>query len=154
MIEMTAAPPRPPTDVQALAEALRPALLRLSRKLRRESQALGLSPLDAMLLGAVRKKPGVGVSELADFERMSRPSMSAHVKRLEAAGWIVRQAPDSDDKRRVGLALTVAGGKALDAIRRRRNDWLARQLTALSPEARAALHAAIGPLEQIAGELT
>jgi len=81
----------------------------------------------------VRKKPGVGVSELADFERMSRPSMSAHVKRWRPAGWIARQAPDAEDKRRVGLALTVAGGKALDAVRRRRNDWLARQLTASRP---------------------
>jgi DNA-binding MarR family transcriptional regulator len=151
---MTARPPHPSSDVQALAEALRPALLRLGRKLRRESQALGLSPLDAMLLGAVRKKPGVGVSELADFERMSRPSMSAHVKRLEAAGWIVRRAPDSDDRRRVGLSLTPAGAKALDAVRRRRNDWLARHLSALSPRDREALAAAIGALEQIAGDLS
>jgi DNA-binding MarR family transcriptional regulator len=151
---MTAQPPHPSSDVRALAEALRPALLRLSRKLRRESQALGLSPLDAMLLGAVRKKPGVGVSELADFERMSRPSMSAHVKRLEAAGWIVRQAPDSDDRRRVGLSLTPSGAKALDAVRRRRNDWLARHLSALSPRDREALAAAIGALEQIAGDLS
>jgi DNA-binding MarR family transcriptional regulator len=151
---MIPAPPRPPSDIQALADALRRALLRLSRKLRRESQALGLSPLDAMLLGAVRKKPGVGVSELADVERMSRPSMSAHVKRLEASAWLARQAPDIDDRRRVGLILTPAGVKALDAIRRRRHDWLAKELSALSPDARASLAGAIGALEQIADDLT
>ncbi len=149
---MTVSPSRPPTDVQALAEALRPALLRLGRKLRRESQALGLSPLDALLLGAVKQRDGVGVSELADLEAMSRPSMSAHVKRLEAAGWIARLAPDSQDKRRVGLTLTAAGGKALDAVRRRRNDWLAVRLSALSSDTREALAAAIGALEQIAGD--
>lgn len=151
---MIPAPPGPPSDIQALADALRRALLRLSRKLRRESQALGPSPLDAMLLGAVRKKPGVGVSELADVERMSRPSMSAHVKRLEASGWLTRQAPDNDDRRRVGLILTPVGVKALDAIRRRRNDWLAKELSALSPDARVALAGAIGALEQIVGDLT
>ncbi|MDR3513163.1 MAG: MarR family transcriptional regulator [Caulobacteraceae bacterium] len=149
---MTAPAPPSALDVQALAEGLRPVLLRLSRQLRRESQWLGLSPLDAMILGAIKKHGVMGVSELADHEQMSRPTMSAHVKRLEAAGWIARLAPDSEDKRRVGLALTPAGGKALDAVRRRRNDWLAKRLSSLSPEAREALEAAIGPLEQISGD--
>jgi len=138
--------------VAALAEGLRPVLLRLTRKLRQESQRVGLSPLDVMLLGWVKKCDGIGVSELADNEQMSRPTMSAHVKRLEAAGWLARLAPDTDDKRRVGLTLTAAGAKALDAVRRRRNDWLAKQLAALTPEARAALSAAIAPLEQVAGD--
>src|SRR6516225_4666440 len=109
-------------DVAALAEGLRPALLRLSRQLRKESQRFGVSPLDAMLLGLVKHREGVGVSELADLEQMSRPTMSSHVKRLEQAGWIARQAPASADKRRVGLAITPAGRRALDAVRRQRND--------------------------------
>jgi DNA-binding MarR family transcriptional regulator len=149
---MTTPLSRPAQDVAVLADALRPALLRLSRQLRREAQHLGLSPLDAMLLGGVKKHDGIGVSELADHEQMSRPTMSAHVKRLEAAGWIARLAPASDDKRRVGLTLTAAGAKALDAVRRRRNDWLAQRLQTLSPAAREALAAAIGPLGQIAGD--
>jgi DNA-binding MarR family transcriptional regulator len=141
-----------PTDVSALAEALRPALLRLTRQLRKESQRFGMSPLDVMLLSLVKHREGIGVSELADLEQMSRPTMSSHVKRLEQAGWIARQAPDSDDKRRVGLILTPAGRRAMEAVRRQRNDWLAGRLAALSPEAREALRAAIGPLSQIAGD--
>jgi DNA-binding MarR family transcriptional regulator len=78
--------------------------------------------------------------------------MSAHVKRLEAAGWIARQEPHADDKRRVGLTLTPAGARTLEAVRRRRNDWLARQLSTLPADGRAALLAAIAPLEQIGGE--
>jgi DNA-binding MarR family transcriptional regulator len=146
--------PIPTTDngITALAEALRPALLRLTRQLRKESQRLGMSPLDAMLLGLVKHREGIGVSELADLEQMSRPTMSSHVKRLEQAGWIARQAPDSADKRRVGLVISPAGRRALEAVRRQRNDWLARRLTDLSPEAREAIRAAIGPLAQIAGE--
>ena len=144
--------PIPSTDVAILADGLRPVVLRLSRNLRRQSQSLGLSPLDAMLLGGVLKHDGIGVSELAEHEQMSRPTMSAHVKRLEAAGFLARLAPDSDDKRRVALTVTPAGRKALDAVRRRRNDWLAQRLAALSPEARAALEAAIGPLGQLAGD--
>ena len=149
---MTVASPPTAPDIQALTEALRPAVLRLSRKLRRQSQQVGLSPLDAMLLGGVKLQDGIGVSELADQEQMSRPTMSAHVKRLEAAGWIARQPPPQDDRRRVGLTLTPAGAKALEAVRRRRNDWLAKQLASLSPQAREALAAAVGALTQIAGD--
>lgn len=144
--------PSAAAEIAALAEALRPAILRLSRNLRRQSQSLGLSPLDSMILGALRQIDGAGVSELADLEQISRPTMSAHVKRLEAAGYIARLAPDADDKRRVGLTLTPTGRKALEAVRRRRNDWLGQKLAALSPEAREALAAAIGPLSQLAGE--
>lgn len=148
----TLSPAPSTTDIAALAEALRPALLRLSRQLRKESQRFGMSPLDALLLGMVKHREGVGVSELADLEQMSRPTMSSHIKRLEQAGWIARQAPDSQDKRRVGLVLTPAGRRAMDAVRRQRNDWLAGRLAGLAPEAREALRAAIGPLTQIAGD--
>ena len=137
-------------NILALAEALRPALLRASRALRREAQRAGVSALDAQLLGAVKKNAGIGVSELAEREQMSRASMSGHVKRLEAAGWIARAAAAGDDRRRVGLTLTHAGGKALDAIRRRRNDWLAARLARLTPAEHAALAAAAGPLERLA----
>jgi DNA-binding MarR family transcriptional regulator len=137
-------------DVVALAEALRPALLRASRALRREAQRAGASALDAQLLGVIKKNAGIGVSELADREQMTRASMSGHVKRLERAGWIARDPGGSDDKRRVGLALTTQGGKALDAIRRRRNDWLAARLSSLSAADRAALSAAADPLARLA----
>ncbi|HEX4183804.1 MAG TPA: MarR family transcriptional regulator [Caulobacteraceae bacterium] len=149
---MTATASPTAADIATLAEGLRPALLRLSRQLRKESQRFGISPLDAMLLGWVKRREGIGVSELADLEQMSRPTMSSHVKRLEQAGWISRQAPDSEDKRRVGLVITAAGRRAIDAVRRQRNDWLAGRLASLTPEARDALRAAVGPLSQIAGE--
>lgn len=142
----------PDNDVLPLADELRPVLLRASRALRRESQRAGVSALDAQLLGAVKKNAGIGVSELADREQMTRASMSGHVKRLEASGWIARAAPDDADRRRVGLTLTAKGAKALDAIRRRRNDWLAARLAQLSAEERALLAAAAGPLARLAEE--
>jgi DNA-binding MarR family transcriptional regulator len=140
----------PEKEVLPLADALRPALLRLSRALRREAQRAGVSALDAQLLGAVKKNAGVGVSDLADREQMTRASMSGHVKRMEAAGWIARASADADDRRRVGLSITAKGVKALDAIRRRRNDWLAARLAGLSGEERAVLAAAVGPLARLA----
>src|SRR5580700_2265211 len=103
-------------DIAPLADALRSSLLRASRALRREAQRAGVSALDAQLLGAVKKNAGIGVSALAEREQMTRASMSGHVKRMEAAGWIARTAADEEDRRRFGLSLTPAGGKALEAI--------------------------------------
>src|SRR4051794_5212115 len=96
----TAAPPAPaPRDVTALADTLRPAVLRLSRRLRNEGQKSGVSAQDAILLGLVKSKPGIGVSGLAEAEQTSRPTMSGHVKRLEAEGLLARDA-DAEDGRR------------------------------------------------------
>ncbi|HEX4709385.1 MarR family winged helix-turn-helix transcriptional regulator [Phenylobacterium sp.] len=132
-------------DVSALADALRAPLLRVARKLRQEAQKVGLSAQDALILGYIKKHPGVGVSELADVDQISRPTMSSHVKRLEAAGWLSR-ADDVEDGRRQGLTVTPAGGRKLEALRRQRNDWLAARLVRLPPEERARLAEAAAPL--------
>jgi DNA-binding MarR family transcriptional regulator len=139
----------PLTDTADLADALRPAILRVSRRLRQEAQKAGLSAQDALLLGHIRKHPGVGVSALAELERTSKPTMSAHIKRLEAAGLVARSG-DAEDGRRSGLATTPAGIRKLDTIRRQRNDWLAARLARLTPAERAALEAAALPLARLA----
>ena len=141
-------PTLPANDPVALAEALRPALLRVSRRLRQEAQKAGVSALDALLLNQISRNPGIGVCELADGEQLSRPTMSGHVKRLEAAGWVAR-AGHAEDGRRSGLAVTVAGRAQLEAIRQHRNDWLAARLARLPEATRRQLEAAAGPLLQL-----
>ena len=132
-------------DIRSLAEALRPALLRVSRRLRLEAQKAGLSAQDALLLGHITKHPGIGVSALAEAEKISRPTMSAHIKRLEAEGLVAR-SDDAADGRRSGLAITPAGLDKLEIIRATRNDWLATRLARLPATERALLEAAAGPL--------
>jgi DNA-binding MarR family transcriptional regulator len=132
-------------DNTTLADAMRPALLRISRRLRLEAHKAGLSVLDALILGAVKKNPGVGVSALAEAEQTSKPTMSAHIMRLAAAGLLERRG-DATDRRRAGLAVTAAGLRKLEAIRRQRNDWLAARLAKLTPAERDALAAAVEPL--------
>ena len=127
--------PQTSTEPDLLADALRPLLLRLSRRLRQEAQKAGVSALDALILGQIHRNPGVGVCQLADAERLSRPTMSSHVKRLEAAGWVAR-ADHADDGRRSGLAVTPTGEARLQEIRRLRNDWLSSRLTQLAPDER------------------
>ena len=137
--------PKTPVSLPDLADILRGPLLRVSRRLRQEGQKAGLSTQDALILGHIRKHPGVGVSELADADQISRPTMSAHVKRLEAAGWLAR-SDDAQDGRRSGLAVTPAGGRKLDAVRRLRNDWLSDRLALLTDVEREQLAAAAAPL--------
>jgi len=139
-----------PVDPAVIADSLRPGLMRVARRLRQEAQKAGISALDALVLGQVRRSPGVGVCELADAEQMSRPGMSGHVKRLVAAGWISRE-DHADDGRRSGLAVTETGELQLEAIRRHRNDWLGGRIARLAPDDRQKLADAAGALERLLG---
>lgn len=132
-----------------LAAQLRPAILRLNRLLRRETQAFGVSPLMVMLLSTIDKEPGIGVNDLANRENMRAASMSSHVKQLEAAGYIQRDQTLHTDKRRVGLAVTPEGRRLVAEVRKRRTDWLAGRVATLDPDDRAALARAVGALRHL-----
>ncbi|AYG65085.1 MULTISPECIES: MarR family transcriptional regulator [unclassified Rhizobium] len=136
-------------DAYALAEALRPALHRLYRQLRRESDEAGLSPLHALLLVAIIRQPGIGVAELARMERLRGPTISGHVKAMERDGLIARAEPDPNDRRRNGLIATEKGQEFIRRLKQRRTDWLAAELVKLSPQQRDAIRAAIEPLMEI-----
>src|SRR4029078_10307619 len=72
-------------EAMAVADSLRPTLLRLGRELRREKIA-GVSPHQVSLLVAIKYAPGVTVGELATEERVSTAAMSKRVSRLERGG--------------------------------------------------------------------
>src|SRR6516165_10444682 len=127
-------------DPTAVANRLRPALLRANRALRREVHSLGVTGGEVALLSLIRAEPGIGVRELATRERMSPAAMSKHIARLENAGLLRRTA--LPDRRRVGLVLTAEATRLLDSIKRRRTTWLASRLRELSPAEVAALDAA------------
>jgi DNA-binding MarR family transcriptional regulator len=137
-------------DSLALANELRPVLLRLARLVRRESQALGVTAGQVSLLAAIEARPGIGARELADRERMSAPGMSAQLDRLEASELIVRTR--GEDRRRVGSTLSVEGRRVLREARRQRTAWLAERLDQLTPGERAAIDAAIDALARLAEE--
>ena len=139
------------SDALAVANRLRPVLLRLNRELRRELAALGVTAGQTTLLWLIHRSPGVGVRELAAREGMSAPGMSGHVDRLESAG-LVRRVPSTADRRRVGLELTQEGVRVLRAVRRRRTAWLARRLERLGPDDLAAVERAIEPLAELIEE--
>jgi DNA-binding MarR family transcriptional regulator len=132
------------------AERLRPLLLRLARRLRREVEH-GLTAGQVSILVSIRHSPGVGLCELAGVEGMSAPALSGYVDRLERAG-LVRRVRSDTDRRRVGLEATAEGVRVLDAVRERRTEWLAERLGRLEPAELEAVERALGALERLLDE--
>jgi DNA-binding MarR family transcriptional regulator len=141
--------PTAETDALAIANQLRPVLLRLHRFLRGEAHEMGVTSTQASLLAAMHRSPGVGLSELARREHMSAPTLVGHVDRLEAAGLVARERGNPTDLRRVGLTLTPAGLEMLQTLRARRTAWLTARLEALAPDELAAVAAAVAPLRRL-----
>src|SRR5688500_13020084 len=130
---------------ETVAADLRPVLLRLARELRKETEQVGITARQATLLWLVKRSPGLSLAELAAAEGISPPAMSGHVDRLEKAG-LLQRTRASDDRRRVGLALTAEGARLLKSVRARRTTWLTKRLGARNPDELAAVEAAIPAL--------
>jgi len=135
----------------AVANELRPVLLRLTRELRRETEQFGVTSRQATLLWLVKRSPGLTLRALAEAEAISAPALSGQVDRLEAAGLLVR-VRSAVDRRRVGLELTPEGERLLRSVRERRTAWLADRLGALEPHDLKAIEAAIEPLHNLLEE--
>ena len=135
----------------AVANRLRPALLRLARELRRESHALGVTGGQVSLLFQISRNRGIGVRDLAALERMSPAAMSGYVDRLERAG-LVAKTQDPRDRRRQGLSVTAEGERVLRSVKSRRTAWLAARLERLPQEEVEAIDAAVEPLLRLIEE--
>jgi DNA-binding MarR family transcriptional regulator len=135
----------------AVANRLRPALLKLARELRRESHALGVTGGQVSLLFQISRNRGIGVRDLAALERMSPAAMSGYVDRLERAH-LVQKTQDPKDRRRQGLSVTPEGERVLRSVKSRRTAWLAARLERLSPEELEALDRAVEPLLSLLDE--
>src|ERR1700758_1543212 len=131
-------------DALAVADGLRPTLLRLAREIRRE-QIGSVSPHQVSLLFSIKREPGVTVGQLAAEERISTAAMSKRVSRLERDG-LVERTQSETDRRCVGLTLTEDGQRILRRVRSRRTASLASRLDTLSPKELAAVGSAIEPL--------
>lgn len=137
-------------DAMAVADRLRPTLLRLARELRKERIA-GVSSQQVGLLVSIKYAPGVTVGELAHEEHVSTAAMSKRISRLERDGLVARTKSERD-RRCVGLTLTDEGQRVLRRVRSRRTAWLASRLDALAPDELAAIAAAVGPLGRLLHE--
>ena len=134
--------PAPP-----LAARLRLAIARTARRLRQEAGG-GLSPsLNAALVTVERHGP-LTPSELAERERVQRPTITRVIVKLEAAELVARTA-DPLDGRSSLIALTPKGAALLKELRTRKDAFHAERLRKLPAEDRATLARAAELLEDL-----
>jgi DNA-binding MarR family transcriptional regulator len=137
------------SSTAALAHRLRPLLARAARRMRQE--AGGLTPTLQAALATVEHHGPLTPSELADRERIKRPTATRLLARLEAEGLVAR-APDPHDGRSSLIALSEEGRALLGTVRSRKDAFLERRLRALDPADRETLARAAEVLERLLDE--
>jgi DNA-binding MarR family transcriptional regulator len=131
------------------ASHLRDAIVRTSRALRQEAAAeTGLSPSAIAALATITRSGPLTPSELAEIERVKRPSMTRTLAGLEREGLIERTS-DPADGRSFLVAVNDAGRERMARQRRRKSAYLARRLRRLDPDEIETLARAAELLERI-----
>jgi DNA-binding MarR family transcriptional regulator len=132
-----------------LAQALRPSVMRLARRLRQmRDDSVGLNSNQLSAMAVLLNSGDLLMGELAAAEKMQPPSMTRIVNGLEARGYVARR-PHPDDRRQCVVTLRDEGRKILLANRRRRDEWLAIRIAQLAPVERQVLREAIEILEKV-----
>ena len=138
-----------------IAARLRLAVVRTSRRLRQEANAAegagGLSPTLNAALATISNHGPLTPSELADRERVRRPTATRIIAGLVEAGLVTR-TPDPSDGRGFLVAPTADGTALLKRLRGRKNVFLAKRMRDLDPEDVATLERASEILERMLDE--
>ncbi|GAA1313713.1 hypothetical protein GCM10009610_34230 [Pseudonocardia xinjiangensis] len=149
-------PPRTPTTVDAVSEALMPAVGALRRLLRRAAGPMpngdSLSTSQREVLAVVGRRPGSPVADIAEELGLAPNSVSTIVTQLVGTGMVVR-ATDPHARRVGRLTLTQRAQERLSRLRERRRGVLHEALDRLTPEQVADLAAGIDALGALAEEL-
>ena len=135
-----------PADIAA---RLRMAIVRTSRRLRQEAAEAGggeLTPSAVSALATVERHGPLTPSELAEIERIKRPTATRILRGLVESGLIGR-TPDPADGRSALVTVNAVGRERLRRLRGRKNAYLARRMRDLPAEDVATLERAAEILE-------
>jgi len=138
---------------ERIAEAagrLRLAIVRTARRMRQEAGG-ELSPTLIAALASIDRLGPLTPSELADIERVKRPTATRIGAALERDGLIVR-ATDPSDGRASLLSVSPAGRTLMKRLRKRKNAYLSKRLRSMGEEEIEVLEQAAGVLEQMLEE--
>ena len=138
-----------PTSLAHLANDLRLACMRISRRVRFESTQV-VAPHQFSVMARL-EKAALTPRQLADIERVSPPSMTRTVASLVESGMVERE-DDPSDGRQVFISLTAQGLLLLKETRRQRDAWMATRLKGISAEEREVLVRASVILTRVASE--
>lgn len=132
-----------------LASELRLAVMRLTRRLRRERADDSLTTTQVSALATIERSGAISLGELASLEYVQPPSMTRVVAGLEQLD-LVRRTAHPTDGRQVLLEATATGRRLLAVDRERREAWLCHRLRELSVDDRATLRTAARIIERLA----
>jgi DNA-binding MarR family transcriptional regulator len=131
------------------ASQLSTAIVRTARVLRQDAAAeAGLGAGTTAALASIKRDGPLTPSELAEIERVKRPSMTRTLACLDRQG-LIERTPDPADGRSSLVSISAAGRERLALLRRRKSAYLARRLEALDPEEVATLARAAEILERM-----
>jgi DNA-binding MarR family transcriptional regulator len=134
-------------DAVELPARLRLAIARMARRMRQEAGD-ELSPSMMAALATIENHGPLTPSELAEYERIKRPTATRVLHRLEDDGLIERTADPSDGRSAV-VSVTREGAVLLKKLRSRKNAYLARRLRELPDEDVETLDRAASVLERL-----
>jgi DNA-binding MarR family transcriptional regulator len=140
--------PTPNRQCAELASELRVAIMRLSRRLRRERPDAGLTPTQLAALGTLELHGAMTPTELASRERVRPPSMTRTLACLDELGLVERTGHPTDGRQQL-VAIAASGRELLREDRSRREAWLAQRLSELTQDERATLREAARLLERL-----
>lgn len=126
------------------------AVGRLARKLRQQSLG-GLTPSQASVLSTLDRHGPMSMGDLAEHERVAKPSATGIVGRLRDRG-LVERTRDPDDGRSAIVSITPEASQLLEQRRRERTAYLAGRIDSLDPDDRVVLERAVEILENMIEE--
>jgi DNA-binding MarR family transcriptional regulator len=133
-------------DLHELGEILVTTAAAFVRRVPTDGMELSLAA--ARVLARIKDNGPSRISDLAAQERSSQPTITNHVKRLEAAG-LVERTLDPSDARAWLIALSPLGHQRLAEIRSRLGRNIEPMLGQLSARDRKALRAGLEVMQRL-----
>jgi DNA-binding MarR family transcriptional regulator len=141
------------TTLTDAAAQLRLGIVRTARRLRQEAaaEASGLTPTSTAALATIERHGPLTPSELAELERVKRPTVTRTLGCLDREG-LIERTPDPADGRSTLISVNAAGRERLRRLRGRTNAYLARRLRDMPGDDVATWERAAEILEQMLEE--
>lgn len=138
-------------DVAEIADRLHSAAIHVLRRVRKQDAASGEGPARLSALSVLVFGGPMTLGQLAVAEQVKPPTMSRIVTGLVNSR-LAQRLTDSKDARRVRIRATPSGERLLREGRRRRIEYLGRNLDRLTRQELDTLDAAIKLLERVLRE--
>jgi DNA-binding MarR family transcriptional regulator len=135
-----------------LVARLRGVIPRLARLLNASSTGEGLTPTQASVLGLIRARGPLGLTEMTELEGLNPTMLSRIVRKLDEDG-LIRRLSDPSDLRAVRVEITPAGEIVQERIRTSRTAVVLESLERLPDIDADQLLAAVPALESLAEAL-